>query len=158
VGLDGKPIGVDETTERACESDDDDESDREIANHGPATSIESFCHDRAREDERTHERDPPEGRCPAEHGDQCLLDIVVLGRGRVGDRGPETDGECPERKEDAIDRSTVPPAGLGRREQRQIPRTFSRGWALDFIGGRCRHAAGSPNRGIRRPVNSRTRQ
>ena len=121
VRLDREPIGFDNAPEDAGDADEDQESDCKIARDVPATSEQDIRHDRQRECEGPDNGDAPERRCPAQHRRQGLSDVLVLTGGRFGDHRCESDDERSPGQEHRIDRSTVPPAWLGLREELYAP-------------------------------------
>ena len=138
VGVDREPVGLDNAAENAREPGNDEHCERQIAKQIPATSIESVRDDRQREGERAHKGGTPDSRRPTQHSHQRLLDAFVFGGSRLGDHGAEGDDRRRSCDEHGVDRAPVPATRLGRREQREIPRTSGRRGLVVSVRRRCR--------------------
>jgi hypothetical protein len=145
VRLDRRPIGIDNSTKKGGEHDDDGESNRQVTNEIPAMLKQSVGDDRQSEAEHAEEGNTPESRRPSQQRDQRPSDRLVLRGCLLGNHGTQAQDERSDRKEHAVDRSTIPPAGLGGSEQREMPRVLSRPRTYTSIGDRSCHRDSFPD-------------
>ncbi len=126
VTLDRHPVELDDSTQNQTSREKDRRCGEEIARQVPTPSQQHVEDDQEREHEQPDERDPPERVSPTEDGPERLRDFLVLLGCRPRDRRRQPDRDRRHAQQHSVDRAPVPSARLGRRQQRELPRTLGR--------------------------------